>query len=91
MSIFKKEIEFWGHHIGPEGLTSTTTKEHEINEFPEQIHSKSLRRFLGIVNFYRKLAPGVADILLPVTELLKSTHKTRPYSTPMLKKSLLEH
>ena len=73
--FFKREIEFLGYYISTEGLTPTTAKIQEINEFPELADSKSHERFLRMANFYRKFIPQVEDILLPLTKLIKETHQ----------------
>ena len=39
--------------------------------FQEPTDSKYLRRFLRMINFYMKLIPQAADVLLPRTEAIK--------------------
>ena len=69
--FFKDNINFLGYNVSPEGLKPTSQKVEDIRNFPELTDSKSLRRFLGMINFYRKLIPQAADVLLPLTEGIK--------------------
>ena len=69
--FYKSNIEFLGYNASAEGLKPTAQKVKDIKNFPEPTDSKSLRRFLGMINFYRKLIPQAADVLLPLTEAIK--------------------
>ncbi len=46
-----------------------------ISDFPPPQDVKQLQQFLGIV-FYRRLLPGIARTLQPLTDTLKGTPKT---------------
>lgn len=48
----------------------------ELTEFPQPNDSKSLRRFLGMVNFYRKLVPNFSNIILQLTERILLNQKS---------------
>ena len=69
--FYKDTINFLGDNVSTEWLKPTTQKIEGIKIFPEPTDAKSLRRFLGIVIFYRKLIPQTADVLLPLTEATK--------------------
>ena len=73
-----KELDFLGFNISADGLRPTAQKINELSEFPYPTDSKSLRRFLGMVGFYRKLVPKFASIVLPLTECIrvKPNHKS---------------
>lgn len=60
-----------GYNISSKGLIPTKQKIQQIQDFREPNDSKSLHRFLGLVNFYRKLIPKEAELLLPLTELIR--------------------
>ena len=70
--FFKKSIDFLGFNISKDGLLPTAEKTRDICEFAEPQDSHSLRRFLGLVNFYRKLVPGFSEVVYSLTELIKS-------------------
>ena len=65
------DLEFLGYLINNKGLQPTNSKKEELNNFPIPNDSKSLRRFLGMIGFYRKLVPHFADIVLPLTECIR--------------------
>jgi hypothetical protein len=61
----QEEVDFLGHHITPTSLPSHV---HPILSFPPPTDAKSLQRFLGMINFYRRFLPGIAQILKPLTD-----------------------
>ena len=73
-----KELDFLGFNVSTAGLKPTENKISELKEFPYPTDSKALRRYLGMVGFYRKLVPNFASIVLPLTECIrtKPNHKT---------------
>jgi hypothetical protein len=48
----------------------------EIENCPTPQDIKQLQRFLGMVNFYRHILPNCAQVLRPLTGLLKGGAKT---------------
>lgn len=70
-SFLQESIDFLGCNISAEGVKPTQRKLYEINDFGEPTDSKSLRRFLGMVGFYRRIVPNFANVVLPLTELIK--------------------
>ena len=70
-SFINENIEFLGCSISAEGVKPTQKKLYEISDFSEPTDSKSLRRFLGMVGFYRRLVPKFATIVLPLTERIR--------------------
>ncbi|CAH8473529.1 unnamed protein product [Schistosoma mattheei] len=68
-------LEFLGHYIDSQGIKPLPTKVEAITNYPEPTSIKSLRRFLGTCNFYRRFLPRCADVLQPLTDLLKSDKK----------------
>ncbi|ROT67988.1 reverse transcriptase [Penaeus vannamei] len=51
-------LSFLGHTITPQGITPAQVT--AIIKFPRPAMEKQLRKFLGMVNFYRKFVPGIA-------------------------------
>ena len=70
--FLQENIDFLGCNISADGVKPTQRKLYEINDFSEPTDSKSLRRFLGMVGFYRRLVPNFATVVLPLTELIKT-------------------
>ena len=65
------ETKFLGHFLNSDGYRPSTEKIDSIKSFPEPSNLKQLRRFLGMINFYRKFIPNVANLQLPLTKLLR--------------------
>lgn len=70
-SFMQSELDFLGCNISRCGIKPTTAKVQAISEFPQPTDSKSLRRFLGMIGFYRRLIPHFANKVLPLTDLIK--------------------
>ena len=69
-NFFTDKIEFLGHTITKEGLMPQTCKVEAIRTFPLPKTLKSLRRYIGMINYYHPFIPKLAEILSPVTALL---------------------
>nr|WP_239110335.1 reverse transcriptase family protein [Streptococcus dysgalactiae] len=67
----KSTIDFLGHTISEEGLRPKHDKVSAIRDFPAPTSYRQLRRFLGLVNFYRRFIPNCADLMRPLTDLLR--------------------
>jgi cleavage and polyadenylation specificity factor subunit 1 len=65
----KAELDFLGHHISKEGITPRREKVAAVSDFPRPSDQASLRRFLGMINFYHRFIPNCAQTLLPLNEL----------------------
>nr|CAK6928580.1 unnamed protein product [Fasciola hepatica] len=69
-------LDFLGHHIDQIGLTPLPDNVRSILSFPAPQTITQLRRFLGILYYYRRFIPHCATIVSPLTDLLKSNVKT---------------
>ena len=52
-------------------IQTTRTKIEAIESYPRPEHSAGLRRFLGMLNYYRRCIPRAADLQAPLHDLLK--------------------
>jgi hypothetical protein len=68
-------LEFLGHKISATGAASTADHATKIENCPPPQDIKQLQRFLGMVNFYRCFLPKCAQVLIPLTDLLKGKAK----------------
>ena len=76
-------LTFLGHHISTKGFEPIEQKVQTITKFPEPQTLKQLRKFLGMINFYRRFIPGSAEILQPLNKMLspaKSSEKKLQWS-----------
>jgi hypothetical protein len=64
-------LEILGHMISATGVAPTADHTAEIENCPPPQDIKQLQRFLGMVNFYRRFLPNCAQVLKPLTDLLK--------------------
>nr|VZI12561.1 unnamed protein product [Spirometra erinaceieuropaei] len=69
-------LDFLGHHVDQHGITPLTEKVQCILSFPVPNTLTQLRRFIGLINYYRRFIPHCAAILAPLTDLLRSKAKT---------------
>ena len=67
----QNRLRFLGHIVSDKGIAPVACKVDAINSFSTPQNAQSLRRFLGIVNFYRKFIPQCAKILAPLNSLLQ--------------------
>jgi len=56
----KKKIKFLGYEVSASGTQPLPAKVEAIKDFSKPATIKQLRRFLGMVNFYRRFIPGAA-------------------------------
>ena len=78
----KSSLDFLGHHISAAGIAPLASKVSAIQDFSLPTHAKGLRRYLGILNFYRRFLKGAAEIVAPLYDLCGESNK-RSKSTPL--------
>lgn len=69
------EVAFLGYRISEKGTEPLDSKVRAISEFPIPKTVRELRRFLGMVNFYRRFLPNAAQIQAPLNALLTGSVK----------------
>ncbi|XP_073831437.1 uncharacterized protein [Musca autumnalis] len=69
--FFKKETKYLGHVVSAQGIHTDPDKVAAIRELPAPTTLKELRRFLGVVSWYRRFVPEFATIAYPLTSMLK--------------------
>ncbi len=67
----KSEIIYLGHKISDKGLIPTKDKLGKIRNFPQPRDVKSLQRFLGLWEYYRKFIPNFSEKMAPLNKLLR--------------------
>ncbi|BHF68214.1 hypothetical protein SprV_0301124700 [Sparganum proliferum] len=75
-----KYANLFGHHFDQHGVTPLPEKVQSILSFPIPKTLTQLRRFMGILNYYRRLIPHCAVTLAPLTDLPKSKAKPIEHS-----------
>lgn len=69
------EIDFLGYRVSSSGITPLPQKVAAVMEFSRPTTVKQLRRFLGIINFYRKFIPNAASLQAPLHDCLTNNVK----------------
>jgi hypothetical protein len=77
------ELDFLGHRISAAGVGPLRDNVQVILDFPKPTDCKSLQRFLGMINFYRRFLPGAAGTLRPLTAALSGNPKTLSWTPEM--------
>lgn len=75
------ETNFLGYTVSSGGIKPTAERVSAILEYPQPQTCEELRRFLGMLNFYRKVIPKAAEVQREVSKLLLGTDKTK--KTPL--------
>ena len=69
------ELAFLGHQVTSQGIAPLPDRVQAIAALPVPTTRKQLMEYLGMINFYRRFLPNCANILLPLTNLLKGNLK----------------
>ncbi|CAH8462440.1 unnamed protein product [Dicrocoelium dendriticum] len=68
-------LDYLGHRIDSTGLTPTDHNSLSLTTYPPPTSFRQLKRFLGMINYYRRFIPHAAEILAPLTNLLVGPQK----------------
>jgi hypothetical protein len=71
----RSHIIFLGHEITPTGIRPIAAKVDTIANFSKPTTCEELRRFLGVINFYRRFIPHAAETFAPLNDLLQGKKK----------------
>lgn len=69
--FLRKETEYLGHVITPNGIKPNPKKIQVIQNFPIPKTQKEIRSFLGLLGYYRKFIKNFAKVTKPLTKCLK--------------------
>ena len=78
----KTEVTFLGYQVTSSGIAPAGDRVKALLDFPEPKTVEGLRRFLGMVNFYRRGIPKAAEIQSRLQQLI-TTYKKRD-QTPVI-------
>ncbi|UYV80316.1 hypothetical protein LAZ67_18002376 [Cordylochernes scorpioides] len=75
-------VEFLGYWITPEGIRPTESKVQAIVDYKKPETVQDLRRFLGMLNFYRRFLKNAAEDQAILNDFLKGSKKNDKRSIP---------
>lgn len=73
--FFQTEVEYLGFLLSEDGVLPTTNKVECISKFPRPQTQKELKRFLGMVGYYRSHIKNFGTIAVELQKLLKKSAK----------------
>lgn len=71
----KPEVKFLGHIVNTNGVRPQPQKVEAITSFEKPKIAKDLKRFLGMINFYRRFIPNAANTQLILQSLIDGNKK----------------
>ena len=70
-ALFKEEVHFLGMKLTKSGVQPSDEHVQAVKTYPVPKNVKSVRSFLGLVNFFRKFIPDAANVMRPLNDLTK--------------------
>lgn len=86
----QRNIDFLGYSVSANGISPTDEKTQAITSYPLPSNIQELRRFLGMINFYRNNIPRAAENQKELNQLIhgsKKNDKTKIIWTTEAKKA----
>ena len=68
-------LTFLGHIISPEGISPLPEKVKALQDLQPPTSLRQLRYLLSLLNYYRRFIPHCADLLSPLSDLLRNRKK----------------
>jgi len=74
------EVPFLGYTINASGIHPPDSRVEAVRAYPRPQTMRDLRRYLGMINFFRRMLPRAAESLAPLNALLAGPNakETRP-------------
>ena len=69
---FKQQINYLGHVVSKEGVSTDPNKITAITEWPQPITVTEVRSFLDFVSYYRRFIPSFSKVAKPLNKLLQN-------------------
>ena len=72
--LFKTSVKYLGHVVTPNGILPNKENIEAILAYPQPQTVRQVKRFVGMVNFFRRFIKNASDIMQPLHEVTKA-HK----------------
>ena len=70
-NFLKAHVQYLGHLISGKGIEPVPEKLESIKNMPSPTTPKEVKKFLGLIGYYRKFIPKFSDVARPLTNLTK--------------------
>lgn len=67
--FMRRELEFLGHKIGGEGISTLEEKVQAVKDWPTPTTLRELKSFIGLASYYRRFVRGFSCIATPLFRL----------------------
>ena len=86
--FFQREVCYLGHVVSEYGYKPNTSKLAAVTSLSERPPKNigKLRKFIGLLSYYRKYIPGFAKLAKPLTDLLRQDRDEEDNSTKLAHK-----
>lgn len=74
-NFLQKEIIFLGHKVTSHGIMPDESKICAVKNFPTPTSAKEVKMFLGLLSYYRKFIPNLANLAEPINRLLRKRER----------------
>ena len=68
-SFAKTKVDFLGHTLGVDGVDVMESKVEAIKKLPLPNTRKELKRVIGMINYYHRFIPNLAEVMAPLNEI----------------------
>lgn len=75
--FFRSSLTFLGYKVSTSGTRPPADRVDAIANFARPQTATELRRFMGMLNFFRRMIPHFADIAFPLTELVRNNPSSK--------------
>lgn len=71
--FFQRQVQYLGYIVNQKGIDINQDRLDEIKNFPRPNSLRTLRGFLGILNYYKRFIPNLSEKQSPLFELLRKS------------------
>ena len=68
-SFAKTRVGFLGHTVGVDGVDVMESKVEAVKKLPLPNTRKELKRVIGMINYYHRFLPNLAEVMAPLNEI----------------------